>query len=430
MCVQEEKSTFGFQPSQPVAETKLTLKDYAKAFGPGAIMAAAIIGPGTVTTAVVTGATYQYASLWIIVMAVVLAYFFQEPAIRIALNKHETVMEGIRKYISPTAAKFLYLAILMGSIAFQAGNFAGAGMAMNYLVPSIPIVGWDIIMMIIALGVAWFGVYRIIENINKVLIGLMVFAFVICAFGSRPDVGQLITEGFSFQIPGNNYWLMLALIGTTMTPNLVLAYSSFLKKKYASSKVSFVKDKEKKLLSMDLGVNMFMTILVTGAIVVCAGATISGSGVKVKNAAMMASILTPILGQYAGVLFSLGLWAAAISSALYQISLHPMLFGEATGRSQDTKSRINRILMVLASVLPILIIVFSGSSPIELIVAAQALNGMALPLTMGLLWILCNKKQFMQDQVNSTKMNIIHGVMFVVVSFLAIRTFLSIFKLI
>ena len=339
-------------------------------------------------------------------------------------------MEGIRKYISPTAAKFLYLAILMGSIAFQAGNFAGAGMAMNYLVPSIPIVGWDIIMMVIALGVAWFGVYRIIENINKVLIGLMVFAFVICAFGSHPDVGELITEGFSFQIPGNNYWLMLALIGTTMTPNLVLAYSSFLKKKYASSNVSFVKDKEKKLLSMDLGVNMFMTILVTGAIVVCAGATISGSGMKVKNAAMMASILTPILGQYAGVLFSLGLWAAAISSALYQISLHPMLFGEATGYSQDTKSRINRILMVLASVLPILIIVFSGSSPIELIVAAQALNGMALPLTMGLLWILCNKKQFMQDQVNSTKMNIIHGVMFVIVSFLAIRTFLSIFKLI
>ncbi len=409
---------------------KLTFKDYAKAFGPGAIMAAAIIGPGTVTTAAVTGATYRYASLWIVVLAVILAYFFQEPAIRIALNEKETVMEGIRKYISPWASGFLYLAILMGSIAFQAGNFAGAGMAMNYLFPNISAVAWDVIMMVIALTIAWFGVYKLIENINKVLIGLMVVAFVICAFGAQPNVGQLIYEGFSFKVPGNNYWLMLALIGTTMTPNLVLAYSSFLKKKYADANLSQTKEREKKLLNMDLVLNMVMTILVTGSIVVCAGALLYGTGVKIKSAGQMAAILTPLLGQYAGVLFSLGLWAAAISSALYQISLHPMLFGQATGRSQDTKDGVNRVLMVLASVVPILIIVFSGSSPVELIIAAQALNGMALPLTMGLLWLLCNKNKFMAEQVNTTKFNIIHGIMFIIVAFLAVRTFLSMFKMI
>ncbi len=59
---------------------KLTIKDYLKSLGPGAIMAAAIIGPGTVTTASTQGANYGYASLWLILLACVIAYFFQEPA--------------------------------------------------------------------------------------------------------------------------------------------------------------------------------------------------------------------------------------------------------------------------------------------------------------------------------------------------------------
>ena len=50
-------------------EKKLTIKDYLKSLGPGAIMAAAIIGPGTVTTASTQGANYGYESLWLILLA-------------------------------------------------------------------------------------------------------------------------------------------------------------------------------------------------------------------------------------------------------------------------------------------------------------------------------------------------------------------------
>lgn len=59
-----------------MSEGKLTLKDYIKAMGPGAIMSAAIIGPGTVTTASQQGALYGFTSLWILLVACVIAYFF------------------------------------------------------------------------------------------------------------------------------------------------------------------------------------------------------------------------------------------------------------------------------------------------------------------------------------------------------------------
>ena len=116
-------------------EGRLTAKDYLKSLGPGAIMAAAIIGPGTITTASTQGASYGYESLWLILIACVIAYFFQEPGTRIALGCGEDVMVGIREHLGKGWAVFLYIVILVGSIAFQAGNLSGASMALTYFFP-------------------------------------------------------------------------------------------------------------------------------------------------------------------------------------------------------------------------------------------------------------------------------------------------------
>ncbi|MCR4443031.1 MAG: Nramp family divalent metal transporter [Peptococcaceae bacterium] len=403
--------------------------DYLKAIGPGAIIAASIVGPGTVTTASVQGATYRYEAIWIIAIACIIAYYFQEPAIRITLNKGTTVLEGIREQISPFASGFLYIAVLMGGIAFQAGNFTGAAMALNYFVPSVSIPVWALTMSVAALIVSWMGIYRLFENINKVLIVMMVVAFLLTAFVSGPGLGNVVSEGFSFKIPGNNYWLVLALVATTVPPNIVLGYSAFLKKRYFQEKFSSVISKES-LAKFDLRLNMFITLLITAAIIVCAGTVINPKGIQIKSAADMAVQLTPLLGRFAGILFSLGLWAAAFSSGLYQISLQPMLMNPAFGWVEDIKATRSRIVMLVTSIIPVIIVWIFKKMPVSIIITAQALNGLALPLVVSLVWILCNKKDFMQEQVNNTKQNVVYGIIMVLVTLLALRVFLTLLKVI
>ena len=130
---------------------KLTFKDYAKALGPGAIMSAAIIGPGTVTTASTQGASYGYTALWILLLACVIAYFFQEPATRISIGCKESVMVGVREHINPGVAKFLWIVLFVGSIAFQAGNLSGASMALTYFFPGTTYLLWAVVMSALAL---------------------------------------------------------------------------------------------------------------------------------------------------------------------------------------------------------------------------------------------------------------------------------------
>lgn len=389
------------------ANEKVTFRDYLKSMGPGAIMAASIIGPGTVTTASVQGANYGYTSLWIILAACVIAYFYQEPAIRISVGRKQDVMVGVREEIGAKTAVFLYVVIFMGSIAFQAGNLSGASMALTYLIPGTTNVFWAVTMSAAALILILLNRYSIIENVNQLLIFMMVLAFVITAFYSGPNIGTLFAEGFTFNIPGGDATLALGLLATTVTPNLVLGYSGFLRRKYPDPDCP---NRIIKLGQFDLGFNMMITFLITASIMICAAAVIRPLGIKISSAGDMAVQLTPILGRFAGIFFSVGLWAAAFSSVIYQVSLHGMLFPKAFNLSDDPKEKHNTIITILVVVIPIIFTVLFGSSPVALIVTAQALNGIALPLVFIISWILCNKKEFMGQYVNKRWQNVAMGI--------------------
>lgn len=390
-------------------ENKLTIKDYMKSLGPGAIMAAAIIGPGTVTTASTQGANYGYESLWLILVACVIAYLFQEPGARIALGCKTDVMSGIRSHIGKGWAVLLYIVVLVGSIAFQAGNLTGASMALEYLIPGTSTIFWTIVVSTCALVIILLKKYNIIENINQVLILLMVAAFVITALTCRADVGTMLTEGFEFKIPGGNATLALSLLATTVTPNLVLGYSAFLNKKYKNEEEQEAVPMIKKN-RFGLAFNMAVTFLITGSIIVCSATLLHPKGIEVTSAGDMAQQLVPLLGKFAGVFFSLGLFAAAFSSVIYQISLHNMLLPKTFNISDDPNAKHNIAVTILVFIVPIILVGLIGGSPTQLIITAQALNGVALPLVFILCWVLCNKKDFMGEYRNKTAQNIVFGV--------------------
>ncbi len=404
-------------------DARISLGEYFRSLGPGAIMAAAIIGPGTVTTTSVQGASYGYTSLWIILLACVIAYFFQEPGGRIALGCNQDAMTGIRTHVGANVARFLYIVILIGSIAFQAGNLAGASMALTYFFPGTSFIFWGTSMSLAAAIIIWLNRYKLIEDVNQLLIIMMVLAFLITAFSSGPSLGTLVSEGFTFHIPGGNATLALGLLATTVTPNLVLGYSAFLRRKYPT-----IDDPDRliKLNRFGLGFNMFITFLITGSVMVCAAAVIHPQGLQIKSAADMAVQLTPLLGRFAGVLFAIGLWAAAFSSVIYQISLHNMLMPKAFDVNDDPKAAHNRVITGLVVLIPILIIIMGGSSPVSLIITAQALNGIALPLVFLIAWVLCNNKEFMGQYVNNTRQNIIFGIVTACTLAFTIRVFINV----
>lgn len=402
----------------------LGIMERLRALGPGAMVAACILGPGSITTLSVAGAEYGFALLWAVLAASVVAFCFQRPVIRFTLATGMSAMEGIRQHMGRKWSITLYVALLLGAVAFQAGNFTGAALALNFLLPSIPILAWVGILALAALVMCWVGIYRLLENINRAIIILIVLSFVLTLALAGPNPGDVAATGFSFRIPEGNYWLILALIATTLPPNTVMGLSAFIKRKYEGDTTTPM-DKRLALSRFDHTTNVIITGVVMVAILLCSAAALHPLGTGVSGAADMAGQLTPVLGQYAGVLFSLGLWAAGFSSGLFNIAVQPPLLGEATGRNESARSTRNRSVMLLAALAPVVIVALFGSTPIELILTAQAINGLLLPAIVGSIWLLCNQKTLLGAFANTFRQNLIYGAVMLIVCLLALRVFLG-----
>lgn len=400
-----------------------------RALGPGAMVAACILGPGSITTLSVAGAKYGFVLLWAVLAASIVAFCFQRPVIRFTLGTGMSAMEGIRQRMGQKWAMTLYVALLLGAIAFQAGNFTGAALALNFLLPSIPIIAWVGILACAALIMCWIGIYRLLENVNRLIVALIVLSFVLTLALAGPAPAEVAASGFSFQVPEGNYWLILALIATTLPPNTVMGLSAFIKRKYAQDTTTPL-TKRLLLSRFDHTTNVVITAVVMVAILLCSATALHPLGTGVSGAADMAGQLTPVLGQYAGILFSLGLWAAGFSSGLFNIAVQPPLLGEASGQEEHAKSPRNRSVMLLAALVPVVIVALFGNTPIELILTAQAINGLLLPAIVGSIWVLCNQRRLLGKLTNTLTQNLLYGAVMLIVCLLALRVFLGLLGII
>lgn len=397
-----------------------------KAWGPSAMIAAAIVGPGTVTTVSVAGADHGYKVAWVLVIACLIGYVIQRPVIKWTIATNTSIFEGIRSEMSSLWAKILFIGLWIGALAFQAGNFIGGALALKLFLPNVPVTLWVALLSAMALVVAWIGVYKVLENVNRTIIILLVVAFCMTGISAIPKADGFLRSGFSFQVPGGDFMLVLALVATILVPNTLVSLSGFTKQKYENEPE--LEKKEKIFRSyMDLKINFIMMGIIALAILISAGTAIYGTGATIEGAGDMAAQLTPILGQFAGVFFALGLFAAGFSSGLFNLTVQPMLFGEAFNVSENPKSSLNRAIIVITAVIPIVLVFLFGGSPVQLIVTAQALNGLLLPLLAVTIFILTNKKQWMGDFKNSVLNNFIFILIIIIVFLLAIKVFVDLF---
>ena len=101
-----------------------------KNVGPGALVAAGFVGPGTVTTCTVSGASVGYTMLWALVFATVATIIFQEMAARVGIASQKGLGENIRDRIPNPVLKGLAIAIVIiaifiGNVAYETGNITG-----------------------------------------------------------------------------------------------------------------------------------------------------------------------------------------------------------------------------------------------------------------------------------------------------------------
>ena len=389
-------------------------------FGPGVLVAAAFIGPGTIVTASRAGAGYGLTLLWAVLFSVTATAILQDMAARVGLAGRRGLAEAIRDSLDDPrirvgALGLIAVTIVAGNAAFQTGNLIGASLGLN-LLSGLPQEALALIVGGLAAALLLTGTYKTIQTALVGLVGLMSVVFCTVAVLTAPDIGDLITGFLIPRVPPGSLLTVLALIGTTfISYNLFLHASTVLERWPDAGR----NDENVRESRRDTVFSVAFGGLITAAVVVAA-APLFGQGADAADAAAVAAQLEPLLGRAAPIFFGLGLFAAGLTSAITAPLAAAYAAGGALGWPPDLRSGRFRLLWGFVLATGVLCAVTLGSAPYQVILLAQAGNGIALPLTLILLLIVANRTRIMGTHRNSRLANVLGAIVVLVISGLAL----------
>ncbi len=393
-----------------------------KEIGPGAMVAAAFIGPGTVTTATLSGAGYGYTLLWAVLFSTIATVILQEMTARLGLVAKMGVGSALRAKLQNPVLKFLVAflvigAILVGNAAYEAGNISGAVLGFDDHWGDSPINPMVLVLGMVAFVLLFSGKYSIIERFLVFLVAFMGIVFLVSAILLKPDFRSILQGMFIPKLPEGSLLMVLGLIGTTVVPYNLFLHASSVREKWKG-------DADLATVRYDTFLSIAVGGLITMAILITAAVAFEGSGRCVSNLSDLSLQLKPILGDWSQDFIALGFLAAGFTSSITAPLAAAFATSEILGWQGGLKDR--RFQFIWFFVL-LCGVVFSslGFRPTNVILFAQIANGLLLPIVaIFLLWIM-NDKKLLGYSTNTYASNVLGFIVVLITLGLGIKGILS-----
>ncbi|MHA6280321.1 Nramp family divalent metal transporter [Salinimicrobium sp. CAU 1759] len=403
--------------------------EWLKNLGPGVLVSAAFIGPGTVTVCTLAGVNFGFSLLWALLLSILACIILQEMTARVGIVTQKGLSEVIREEIKDPLFRSLsilliFAAIVIGNAAYEAGNISGAVLGIAAVLPVQVIdIGvfqiniWSVIIGLIAFALLAIGNYKVLEKVFIVLVAIMSISFLVTAVITQPDLSKLLQGLFIPRNGGAGILTVMALIGTTVVPYNLFLHASLVSEKWKDR--SSLKTAQKELFwSISLGGLVSLAIVITAA---------ASGVVNVNTAADLAAGLEPVFGSYATWFIAIGLFAAGISSSITAPLAAAYVVTGCMGWKKGLTSV--KFKMVWAMIL-LLGVIFSslGLQPVEIIKFAQVANGILLPvIAIFLLWVV-NRRVLMGSAKNKLWGNILGVLIIAITVFLGARSIYTVFE--
>ena len=384
----------------------MSLISRQKNIGPGALVAAAFIGPGTVTACTLAGAGYGYTLLWALLFATFATIILQEMSARLGLITQKGLGDNLRVMFAASVFKWplfalIIAALYMGNAAYEAGNLSGAALGIQALsteTQSVYRLSTALIAALAAL-LLWFGSYKHIEKILIGLVGIMALAFIGTFFVVGPDFLTLFKGLVTPKVPTSSLLTVIALIGTTVVPYNLFLHASAVKDKWT-------KADDLNAVRADTAAAIGLGGLITILIASTAAASLFGAGLTVNGAGDMARQLEPLFGTSSKYMLGIGFFAAGLSSSVTAPLATAYAMTEILGLKGGTQSKAFKA--VALSVIAVGAgLALTGIKPITIILSAQFANGLLLPIIAVFLLAAMNRKDLLGGYANKTLGNIL-----------------------
>jgi NRAMP (natural resistance-associated macrophage protein)-like metal ion transporter len=376
--------------------------------GPGFITANVDNDAGGIYTYAAAGAQFGYALLWTVIPVAICLTFAQEISARMGVATGKGLSELIRENYGIRITFLLMTGLVLCNIGDVASEFAGVASSMDLFgvskyvaVPIAAVLVWLLVVL---------GDYKQLEKIF-VFLSFLYLAYIITAFVARPDWAEawrnVVRVPRASELRNTSYlYLAVGIIGATIAPwQQFYLQASIVDKGTPKSDLKYSR--------IDAIVGSLFSVLVAAFIVIACAATLFAHGFhQIRDAADAAQSLRPLGGEYAYMLFAVGL----LNASLFAASILPLSTAYTVCEALGFESGLNKkfreapafySLYTALIVVGCAIVLVPHVPLVKLAVLSQVLNGLLLPFVLVFMLLLVNKRALMGRLVNSRTYDVV-----------------------
>jgi manganese transport protein len=402
-----------------------------RSLGPALITACVVFGPGSLLISSNVGARYGYGLLWMLILTGILMGTYMTTAARIGVVGGVTPCTLVARNLGRRAAAVVGINLCLICTTFQFSNNLAVVAAAEALVPKVPPIVILVALngLIITFLFTAKHIYQLLEKMMKVMVGIILLSFVINLILAAPSLIAIlkglipgVPEGLSFGLPHkvegkieDPMLLIASLLGTTFS-----IAAAFYQGNLVRERGWTIKDYSRGISDSITGVAV---ITFVSAIIMITTATVI-PGKQAENIGVLAQALQPLLGATAYIIFCVGLFAVAMNPFLINAIIGGSILADGLGkpaRLSDRSSRIFTVVVLLVGMFVAILALRTGQKPVNLIIFGSALTVIGNPLMAATILWLANHKAIMGRHRNNLIQNILGGVGFLVVVFMAVR---------
>lgn len=371
-----------------------------KYIGPGLLVTVGFIDPGNWASNLAAGADYGYALLWMVTLSTIMLILLQHNVAHLGIATGLCLSEAAATYLPPTASKTVLGSAMLASISTSLAEILGGAIALQMLF-GIPVRIGALLVLIFVLIMLFTNSYRLIEKWIIAFVSIIGLSFIYELSLVTIDWPAAAKAWVTPSFPQGSIVIIMSVLGAVVMPHNLFLHSEVIQSRQWNLSDDKVIKKQLRYEYVDTILSMVIGWAINSAMILLAASTFFVSGAPVSELQQADSLLQPLLGSNATIIFAVALLFAGIASTITSGMAAGSIFAGMFKEPYDIKDTHSRTGVILSLIVAFLIIILI-SDPFKGLIYSQMALSIQLPITVFTQVYLTSSEKVMGKFRNST----------------------------
>lgn len=375
-------------------------RDFLRYIGPGILITVGFIDPGNWASNLAAGADYGYRLLWMVTLSTIMLIVLQHNVAHLGIVTGLCLAEAASIYLKPWMSRAMLLSAVAAAVATALAEVLGGAIALNILF-GLPIKIGSVFTAIFCGWLLWSNSYKKLEKLIIGFVSLIGLSFLAELCFIEVDWAQAAVGWVVPAIPEGSILIVMSVLGAVVMPHNLFLHSEVIQSRQWNLEDETVIKKQLKYEFVDTLLSMGIGWAINSAMILIAASVFFTRGIAVDELQQAQSLLEPLLGSAAALIFAFALFFSGIASTTTAGMAGGSIFAGIFKEPYNIKDRHSYVGVALTFIAAVLVI-FLIEDPFEGLIYSQMALSVQLPWTIAAQIYLTSSKKVMGKYANRT----------------------------